>query len=65
MNRIGNNVRKYLPSLALGVCITVLATLFTYLLFGRGLTSRVAGDHIITVGADAGEETQPPPPGRV
>ena len=46
-------IRKLLPSLALGVCITLLAALFNYVIYDRRIPAMAAGNRIL---ADPGGE---------
>ncbi len=46
MKRLGANVKNLLPSLAIGVLITLLAALFNYLIYQRRLPALAAGNRI-------------------
>lgn len=52
VNHVGDNVRKLLPSLALGIFITVLAALFNYFIYERRLPAMAVGNPIFRESAE-------------
>ena len=64
MKQLGANVRKLLPSLALGVCITVMAVLFNWLVHERRLPAMAVGNRFFpsTDDGETNSRTHESPP---
>ena len=54
VHRISDNVRKLLPSLAMGVAITLMAALFNYVIYDRRLPAMAVGNRLFI-----GEDVEP------
>ncbi len=59
MNPDTVNIRKLLPTLILGVAVTLLAAMLNHLIYDRRLSARAVGDRIVSV--DANKPSRPPP----
>ncbi len=46
LRQLRANVRKLLPSLAIGICLTLLAAVFNYLIYQRRLPALAAGNRV-------------------